>query len=155
MRQPFEKQLLIPFHLVDAAGILFFGHVWTLAHQAYEEWVMDHLHIPWAVWFQNADWIVPVKHCEADYFSPIRAGELCCLKVSLKEVRASSFEIEVAFTQKEVLCCVARTVHVFCQKTPLQKIPIPLDIARKFDLLDEVCTNNLQDWTAPKCCPVV
>ena len=66
----FYYPCFIPFHLADPAGILFFGHAFTLFHQAFEHFVIEKLECPWDLWFQNPEWIVPIKRAEAEYGSP-------------------------------------------------------------------------------------
>lgn len=122
--RPYHCSLFIPFHLSDSAGILFFGHVFTLAHQAYEQFVIHQLECPWEQWFRNSDWIVPIKHAEADYHSPIAAGQDCRFDITIDSVATTSFTLSTSLFQ-ERLCCTVKTVHVFCDPRTKQKIPIP------------------------------
>ncbi len=121
---PYRYSCLIPFHLSDPAGILFFGHVFTLAHQAFEHFVIHHLECPWTFWFQNPDWIVPIKQTEAHYFHPVQAGEECHIEISLTALSSSSFTLTSSFYQSH-MCCTVKTIHVFCQRLTKQKTPIP------------------------------
>lgn len=121
---PFRYSCLIPFHMTDAAGILFFGHVFTLAHQAFEQFVIHHLECPWAFWFQNPDWIIPIKHAEAEYFHPLQAGQECYIDLIVTNTSTSSFSLTSSFHQMQ-LCCTVKTVHVFCDRLTKQKMAIP------------------------------
>jgi acyl-CoA thioester hydrolase/1,4-dihydroxy-2-naphthoyl-CoA hydrolase len=116
---------LIPFHLTDAAGILFFGHVFTLAHQAFEHFVIYQLECPWTFWFQNPDWIVPIKHAEAQYIHPLQAGEECQIKLLVATLSTSSFILSSSFHQQQKVCCIVKTVHVFCHRLTKRKMLIP------------------------------
>lgn len=115
---------LVPFHLSDPAGILFFSHVFTLFHQAYEHFVLDQFPLPWNMWFQNPDWILPIKHAEAQYFYPLQAGQKCQLELSVTALSSTSFTLTTLFHQSQ-LCCSVKTVHVFCRRESKQKKPIP------------------------------
>ena len=117
----------IPFHLTDTAGILFFGHVFTLAHQAFEHFVIHQLECPWSHWFQNPGWIVPIKHAEAQYFHPLHAGLECQIEILVTALTTSSFTLNSSFYQQN-LCSVVKTVHVFCNHLTKQKMPIPQSI---------------------------
>lgn len=121
----FKREMFIPFHLVDAAGVLFFGHVFTIAHQIFECFVIEELDISWSDWFQNSTWVVPLKKAEADYQYPLKAGFVCTIELRIEEIRSSSFKVRQNFSQKNTLCCVVNTVHVFCDRSTGQKIAIP------------------------------
>jgi len=122
----FTYQLPISFHLTDAGGILFYSHVFTLAHQAYEQFVTQKLGYSWNDWFQNAQWTVPLKHAEATYHSPLYVGRQCVIEVEILEVSTSSFVLVSRFNQAQDECCaVTKTVHVFCDRIHFQKCPIP------------------------------
>lgn len=124
----FIHQVFIPFHLVDAAGILFFSHAFTLAHQAFENFVIEGLHLKWETWFQNSNWGVPIKQAEADYCKPLLAGQPCLIKLCVEEIRSSSFVMGYQFDQEENTCCKLKIAHVFCDQKTRQKIPIPIEI---------------------------
>jgi acyl-CoA thioester hydrolase/1,4-dihydroxy-2-naphthoyl-CoA hydrolase len=116
--------LPLPFHLADPAGVLFFSHVFTLFHQAFEYFIVDQLHCPWNEWFQNPTWVVPIKKAEAEYHSPLLAGEECHIDLIPIEIISSSFSLQSKFYQKKH-CCTLYTVHVFCCRSTKHKIPIP------------------------------
>lgn len=120
----FQCSLFIPFHLCDTAGILFYGHVFALAHQAYEQFVIHQLECPWENWFHHPDWVVPVKHAEAHYHSPVKAGEECRFELVVDFIGTTSFSVITSLFQQN-LCCTVKTVHVFCSPVTKQKIPIP------------------------------
>ena len=119
-----RTQLFLPFHLGDPAGILFFGHVFTLSHQVFEQFVMDRLNCTWNEWFQNPNWIVPIRKTESEFYSPLHVGEWCEIHLAISAVNRSSFTCEITFSQS-VLCCSVRTVHVFCDRQSRQAMPIP------------------------------
>lgn len=121
---PFPFFCSVPFHMADPAGILFFGNAFSLFHQAFEHFVTECLEIPWNTWFQNPEWIVPIRHAEAEYLKPLLAGEMCKISLSLTAVSSSSFTIAASFEQKE-LCCSMKVVHVFCSRATKNKISIP------------------------------
>lgn len=123
-KSPHRHSCFIPFHLADPAGILFFGHVFTLAHQALESFVVDRLQCPWPLWFQNPDWMVPIKAAEAQYFHPLKAGQECQIELVVTAISTTSFTLASSIQQQR-LCCMVKTVHVFCSKASHRKIEIP------------------------------
>lgn len=137
MKSPYS--CLLPFHLTDSAGILFFGHVFSLAHQAYEHFIIQQVGYPWQIWFQNPEWIVPIKHAEAHYLRPLLAGQECTIDILLTALSSSSFTLTASFLQQQALACQVKTVHVFCNRSTQQKMSIPSDLALRLkSLLSEV-----------------
>lgn len=127
----FTSNIFIPFHLADPGGILFFGNIFTLAHQSYEQMVSQKLKIAWADWFQNPDWIVPIKEASATYHGPIFAGQDCRVEIRFTQVRSSSFEVTYDLFQNDVNCSTVKTVHVFCCRHTGKKCPIPDSLHHK------------------------
>lgn len=127
MAHPFECSIFIPFHLGDPAGILFFGHVFSLTHQAYEQFVIQKMNCSWQDWFQNPHWFVPIRHTEAQYNSPIYVGQKCIFKLSIDSIGRSSFTLLTHLSQQRD-CCLVKTTHVFCDSKTKQKMPIPAHI---------------------------
>jgi acyl-CoA thioesterase FadM len=121
----YEKTVFIPFHLGDPAGILFFGHVITLAHETYESFIMERLDFKWSEWFQNTDWVVPIKEVRGDFKHPLFVGNNCLIKAQLQNLTESSFSMQYEFIQNKTFCCTVNTVHVFCSKMTGKKQPIP------------------------------
>jgi acyl-CoA thioesterase FadM len=124
----FQRNIFIPFHLVDAAGIVFFGHVFTLAHQAFESFILEGLKLSWNSWFNNPDWLVPIKQTEAVYHHPLQVGLGCQVDLQLSEIRSSSFCVTYTFIQQQKICCSVQTVHVFCNRKTQQKQLLPIDL---------------------------
>jgi acyl-CoA thioesterase FadM len=124
----FQYEIFISFHLVDAAGIVFFGHVFSLAHQAFESYLIYQLKLTWKEWFQHERWIVPIRHTEALYFHPLRVGHSCLIQVQIADIKESSFQLAYHFYQDHVKCCSVHTTHVFCDRSTQKKIPIPESI---------------------------
>ena len=111
----------------DPGGILFFGQVFPLAHEAFERFVLEKLGCSWSQWFQNEQWIVPIRHAAANYLKPLKSGETCSIEIDIKQITRSSFSMGYQFFQPQ-LCCEATTVHVFCDRSSEAKIPIPEEI---------------------------
>jgi acyl-CoA thioesterase FadM len=127
----YRSSSLIPFHLTDAAGILFFSHAFTLAHQAFEQFIVHHVDSSWQNWFQNPEWIVPIKQAEAQYYHPLYAGKNCHVDLTVQNVSTCSFTL-VSNLIQDHLCCKVSSVHVFCDRLTLQKRAIPEEIKKLF-----------------------
>lgn len=127
----FHYQTLIPFHFIDQAGILFFAHVFTLANEALEHFVIEKLNLSWKEWFNNDDWIAPIKESKATFLKPIFGGLECDIALTIESISTSSIAFRYDFFQSNSHCCQVNIVHVFCSNDkgmPLQKMAIPLEI---------------------------
>lgn len=122
----------VPFHLGDPAGIVFFGHLFTLAHQAFEHFILNQLECSWEFWFQNPEWAVPIKHAESQFYHPLRAGQECLIETSLVAFSSSTFTMTSIFYQSHIQVCSVKTVHIFCGRLNPQKIPIPEPLLKIF-----------------------
>lgn len=125
----YQHEVFVPFALGDPGGVVFFGHAFSLAHQAYEQFVVQTLGISWNDWFHNRKWVVPIYQTQATYHKPIYAGDNLKITLSVKSIRTSSFELEYQMVQKENHCCQLQTIHVFCDKLSQSKIPIPEEVS--------------------------
>ena len=82
----------------------------------------------WKAWFDNGEWIAPIKKAEAEYFRPLRAGETFDVNYILKSTGETSFTISCEFSKDGDKHVVLQTTQVFCDKK-FKKIPIPLKAA--------------------------
>ncbi|MBK9294714.1 MAG: acyl-CoA thioesterase [Oligoflexia bacterium] len=124
MKSVFESQMTVPFHMADPAGIVFFGHIFSMAHSEYEKWLTQAVG-NWDKWFNNPEWIAPIKKTTADYLSPMKAGQNIKVKIFIKATTESSFTTFFEFYNSDVLCAQVEMLQVFCDKKTLKKIPIP------------------------------
>jgi len=131
MKVAYRKELYIPFHLSDAAGILFFGHIFSLAHEAYEFFVQEALNISWDDWFNHSEWVIPIKQTQACYHHPISVGSIYFFNVNVKKIGITSFVLTYQLAQHDRLFCEIEMVHVFCSRHTKQKVPLPIFIKEK------------------------
>ncbi len=112
------------FSQLDPAGILFFGEVFPMCAGVYEDFIGS-LGFGWDEWFNHPEMASPVKHAEAEYFRPLRGGQVYEVNVEIVSLRTSAFEVAFALTQGETLNCRVRIVHVFISKATGAKTAIP------------------------------
>ena len=72
----------------------------------------------------NEDYVVPIIHSESEYVKPIRYGDEISVNVQVSQLRNSSFELTYTIKRDKVLCCHAKTVHVFVDKKSWKKTGI-------------------------------
>ncbi len=121
----FETKLRINFFDTDAAGILFFGNLFRLAHHAYELFLEK---ISPRRNFFDDQVLLPIVHSEADYKAPLKAGDVTNVKLFVSKLGESSFELTYQFFCEGILKAQARTVHVSVDKEKFKKISLPSDL---------------------------
>lgn len=129
----YRRSIFTPFQLSDAAGIVFFGHIFSLSHEVYEQFIQEKLGITWDDWFKNKDWMIPIKQTHANYFAPLLAGLWYQVHLELKQMTNSSFTLVYRFYRENVEHCQVETLHVFCNRDTRKKEPIPEEIREKLE----------------------
>lgn len=121
----FSRPLTCHFDQCDPAGILFYGQVFFICHQTIEDFI-QHIGIHWQDWFNDPQLAVPVRHAQAEYTLPIRAGEKFKAVLHLHKLGASSVGFEVNLINMDGgTCATIRSVHVFVHRTTGKKANIP------------------------------
>jgi 1,4-dihydroxy-2-naphthoyl-CoA hydrolase len=95
----------------DAAGVLFFAHLFRHAHDAYEAW-MSSLGFPLHEMIRTGAVALPLVHAEADYRQPLRHGDLVTVELSLADLHPSRFRIDYRFLSNRQLAATASSIHV-------------------------------------------
>ena len=115
----------------DAAGILFFGNYFRLAHDAYEAF-MDSIGFSLRHIVQEADFLVLIAHAEADYNKPLQLGDKATVELEVESIGQTSFVLSYSLkdAQNDVAAKV-KTVHVTVDKKSGDKIPLPDKLREK------------------------
>ena len=117
----------INFYDCDPAGILFYGRIYQLSHEAYET-MIESFNLRESYW-TNENFIVPIIHSEAKYRKPLRAGETVEIEITVTILKESSFELTYLFkNRKGEITNNVRTVHVFVNKADWKKMKITDEI---------------------------
>ena len=121
----FDYRFTVALHDVDAAGVIFFAHLFRHAHDALEAF-MGHIGYDLPTILEQEQYGFPVVHSEADYFKPLRYGEKVCVRAEVARLGHASFEMAYGF-QNEAGEAVARirTVHVVVDKTQGKSMALP------------------------------
>ncbi|NCA88828.1 MAG: acyl-CoA thioesterase [Gammaproteobacteria bacterium] len=109
---PFRHTFTVRLHDIDAAGILFYGHLFRHAHDAYEAF-MTIIGLPLHRLIQDGDCRLPLVHAEADYRQPLRHGEVIQVELDVQQIGRSAFTLDYRFVDEVGReKARARTVHV-------------------------------------------
>jgi len=88
----FSCSVTVRLYDTDAAGFLFFGSQFRLAHEALEDF-LDHLGLPIAGIIRGGGTLYPVVHAEADYRAPLAVGDRLSVQVAVRAIGERSFTI--------------------------------------------------------------
>jgi YbgC/YbaW family acyl-CoA thioester hydrolase len=123
----------VEFSHTDMGGVMFFGRYLELAHRAYEDFVQQHLGVDWNEWFNNAQWIVPIRALHVDYLNPLRGGSEGEVQAQIVKVGTSSFTHTYTFLSEGKNCAVVSLTSVFVEKSRFGKIPIPASLRQALE----------------------
>lgn len=122
----FQTKERLSFYDCDPAGIIFFASLLKIAHTAYEKFLGEIS--PVRNFFFDKELVLPIIHCEADYYKPLRAFDEINVSVIVKEVRDNSFELNYKFEIDSKLYAEAKTVHVCVDKNKFEKTSLPVQL---------------------------
>jgi acyl-CoA thioesterase FadM len=133
MKPYFSKKIRIRFRDADPAGILFFGKLPEISHDVFED-LLEHLGIPFAEWFLQKNYLIPVRRLEVDYLRPFLPGKTYTATAFVSHVGSSSFTVTVKFTNEggETHAQV-NLVQVFVESSTQQKTAIPTQFLSKLN----------------------
>ena len=120
----FYYQSKIGLHHTDAAGILFYSHIFTLAYDAFDAW-LEHIGVGVAWIINESDFLFPYVHAEADYLKAMTVGHNVTIVLTIENVGASSLTLNYDFLVDEEMAARAKTVHVAIHKKTKEKIELP------------------------------
>ncbi len=115
----------------DAAGILFFGNYFRLAHDAYEAF-MESLGFDLGRILRETDFRPLIAHAEADYKKPLPLGERVTIELTVAKIGQTSFHLRYSLKDScDEVAATLETVHVAIDKKSGNKIPLPDELREK------------------------
>jgi len=121
----FVWRTTVKLHDTDAAGLLFYGHQFKMAHDCYEA-MLESIGLPMAWWMRESDCFLPIVHAESDYLRPLFVGDKIEIHLHVEEIGDSSYTLtqEILDAQGQTVGTV-KTVHVVVNKESGRKTSIP------------------------------
>ncbi len=128
----------VPFDQLDPGGILFYGHLFTHAHHAFETLLRE---IGWGLVELLAEerYRLPVVHAEADYHAPLQLDAQIDVVVAVRHIGERSFTLGYRFLHEEVLCATVGTAHVLVDAGNSRPAPLPEALRQA---LSRYCESN-------------
>ncbi len=124
MSDTFKSQVTIKFHQADPAGMMYFAHLFSLAHDTYEALIRA-CGIDWNDWFIKQKYLLPIRHTECDFLRPFKAGETYKIEGQVIEFSKTSFVMEYQFFKEENKHAIVKMVHTCLDKNTFQKTELP------------------------------
>ncbi len=124
----YKYPITIPFQDIDAAGVVFFAHLFRYAHESYEAFMRD-IKQPLDKLLAEGQIRLPLVHAEADYHRPLLYGERIMLELSVSAIGKSSFTLACRCMSYDGIChAVIKTVHVAQDAQTKKKTAIPASL---------------------------
>lgn len=122
---PFVYETKIQLHDTDAAGILFFGNQFKIAHDVYQAFLESHgFHFREIL--RDGQILIPIVHAEADYLKTLSVGDLLAVELSASKISAHSFVLNYRLVNdQQGLVGTAETVHVAIDRKSKEKVKLP------------------------------
>jgi YbgC/YbaW family acyl-CoA thioester hydrolase len=120
----FVYHVNVKMHHIDAAGVMFFGQFFYLAHDAYESFLEE---ISFAVKdILQQDFLIPLTHAAADYQAPVKLGDTLTVELLVEKIGQTSFTVSYRISnQLDRLVAGVKTVHTTISRQTRQPIDIP------------------------------
>jgi 1,4-dihydroxy-2-naphthoyl-CoA hydrolase len=117
----------------DAAGILFFGNYFRLAHDAYEAF-MESIGFSLSDMITRADYLILIAHSEADYNKLLQLGDKATVELEVENIGRTSFALSYSLKDAQNnIAATIKTVHVTVDKISGDKIPLPEKLREKLE----------------------
>jgi len=88
----YEIDLDIRLHQTDAAGVLFFGNYFHVAHDAYEQY-MQSIGFDFRSIINELPYLILIVHAESDFHKPVYVGDVVRVTISATKIGRTSFEL--------------------------------------------------------------
>jgi 1,4-dihydroxy-2-naphthoyl-CoA hydrolase len=111
----------------DAAGVVYFAHVLSMCHEAYEA-ALEATGINLREFFRDAAAAIPIVRGEVDFFRPLFCGDEILIRLSPQQLSENEFEIAyqiLSATDLNQCLASAKTRHVCINPATRRRISLP------------------------------
>ena len=118
----------------DSAGVIHFHNLLKWAHESWEESI-DIYGIPYQDIFPSSpspknQFIFPIVNCEANFFSPIKIGDLLSIKIFPKKINNHLFQVNTFFLKDEINVAEGKIIHCSLDVDSKLKVKLPDQLER-------------------------
>jgi 1,4-dihydroxy-2-naphthoyl-CoA hydrolase len=111
----------------DAAGVIYFAHLLSICHEAYET-SLETVGIDLKTFFDNSSLAIPIVFCSADFSRPIFCGDKLAIRLNSKQLQENEFEIDYSIHRRLSLTeclATAKTRHVCINPIARRRTSLP------------------------------
>jgi 1,4-dihydroxy-2-naphthoyl-CoA hydrolase len=121
----YQYRLTVPFQDIDAAGMVFYAHLFRYVHEAYEHF-MKAAACPLDEVLADGSYLLPLVHAAADYSRPMRHADQLLIELQLKRLGRTSFTLSYRVLAEDRLeHARLETVHVALDSTTQRPMELP------------------------------
>ena len=121
----YSYETSVKLHDTDAAGLLFFGHQFKMAHDAYEMF-MESIGFDFAGVIGKSDYLLAIVHAEADFNTTLCVGDRLTVQLRVDNVGETSYILAYDLLDRnQDLAGTVKTVHVCIGKADRKKRRLP------------------------------
>jgi len=114
----------------DAAGRMFFGEVFRLCHEAYEEFLATN-GLPLSEIINRRSFILPIVHAEANFLAPLAVSEQISVTIMLEKIGRASFSLNYELIKSDGSTAnKVQTVHACISKKNSRSLSLPTEIKK-------------------------
>jgi len=129
----YEYETTVKLHDTDAAGLLFFGHQFRIAHDAYQAY-LESCGFSFGKVLDEGKMLIPLVHAEANYLEPLTVGDKLIIELTTSIISEHSFTLNYDLRLPDAtLVGTVRTVHVTVDRKSRQKIPLPKQLRQALE----------------------
>lgn len=129
MKHAFHTKITLKFRDADPAQIMYFANIFSLAHDCFEEFIVA-AGYEWSEWFNPHDYMIPIRHTEADFKIPFFPGQTYEVAVTVASFGETSFKMHYVFSQNGKTHAHVNMVHTVLDIKTKEKVKLP-DLMRK------------------------
>ena len=124
----FHYRFRVPFDQLDPGGVLFFGHLFSWAHRAYEGFLTE-IGQGLESLLAEGRHLLPLVHAEADYLRTLGLDDAVRVTIRVEKVGRGSFTLAYDFQCNGERAATARTVHACICRATGDSCPLPETLA--------------------------
>jgi 1,4-dihydroxy-2-naphthoyl-CoA hydrolase len=108
----------------DAAGVVYFAHLLSICHEAYE-FSLSQFGINIKAFFHDPTLAIPISKAEIQFFRPLFSGDCIQIILTSQSLSENEFELQYKIYLGEILVGKAKTRHVCIDPNRRQRIALP------------------------------
>jgi 1,4-dihydroxy-2-naphthoyl-CoA hydrolase len=125
----FSYNRTVRFGDTDAAGVVYFAHVLSMCHEAYEE-SLRQSNFDLKTFFGKDTLAYPIVHAEVDFLAPMYCGDVLEIRVTSQLINEKVFELNYHLVKDSLQTAQAKTRHLCIETLTRKAKPLPSTILK-------------------------